>query len=72
MSVNSVEEGEDWYKQNFPRIPEELYGMMSRWSFGDLSSVTKKSVKNDKKRVKKGKKPKQGVEIKTGKFVVEF
>ena len=74
MSVNNVDDGIEWYRQNFPKIPEELYPIMARWNFGDLSQVTKKDVKNDKKRVKQGKKPKvcQGLEVKKGPFVVEF
>lgn len=74
MNVKSVEEGIDWYRQNFPKIPEELLEPMARWNFGDLSQITKKDVKNDKKRIARGKKPKvcQGLEVKTGNFVVKF
>ena len=74
MSVRSVEEGEVWYRENFPQIPEELYPIMARWNFGDLNTLTKKAVKNDKKRVKQGKKPKEcgGLEVKKGPFVVKF
>ena len=73
MSVNSVEEGIEWYRANFPKVPDDLLPLMARWSFGDLSEVTKKSIKNDTKRVKQGKKPKQkGLEVKQGPFVLEF
>ncbi len=73
MSVACVEEGIEWYRANFPKVPEDLLPLMARWSFGDLSEVTKKSVKNDTKRVKQGKKPKQkGLEVKQGPFVLEF
>lgn len=73
LSVNSIEEGIDWYKTHFPKIPDELYPIMSRWNWGDLSTLTKKDIKNDVKRLKKGKKPKQMcLEIKTGKFKVDF
>jgi hypothetical protein len=73
MSVNSVEDGVEWYRKNFPKVPDDLLPLMARWSFGDLSEVTKKSVKNDVKRVKQGKKPKnKGLEVKKGPIVVTF
>ena len=72
MSVNSVAEGEEWYRQNFPKVPDDLYSLMARWSFGDLSEVTKKSVKNKKKKdLKKNKKP-EGLQVEKGNFVVTF
>ena len=75
MSVSNLEEGEVWYRQNFPHMPDELYPIMARWNFGDLSKLTKKQVKNDKRRVARGKKPQTcdfGLEVKKGPFVVEF
>ena len=73
MNVKSVEEGEEWYRQNFPKVPDELYAIMARWNWGDLQDVTKKSIKNDKKRISKGKKPKSvAMTSKQGKFIVEF
>lgn len=74
MSVNTVDEGIEWYRTNFPKVPEELLPMMARWNFGDLREVTKKDVKNDKKRVNQGKKPKvcNTLEVKHGNFVVKF
>lgn len=74
MNVKSVEEGIIWYKNNFPKVPEELYPIMARWNWGDLSEVTKKDAKNDKKRVARGKKPKkcEGLTSKTGNFVIDF
>ena len=73
MSVNSIEEGIEWYKQNFPKVPEELYPIMARWNWGDLKDITKKDVKNNKKRIKQGKKSKiEGLTSKSGNFVVDF
>lgn len=73
MSVHTVEEGVEWYRQNFPKVPDELLFPMARWSFGDLSKLTRRAVKNDKKRTDRGKKgniPK--FEVKTGNYVIEF
>ena len=73
MKVTSVEEGEEWYRQNFPKVPEDLYQLMSRWSFGDLSETTKKSIKNKKKKdLKKKNKEPQGLQVEKGNFVVTF
>lgn len=73
MSVNSIEEGIEWYRQNYPNMPDELYPLMARWNWGDLGTLTKKDIKNDNKRIKKGKKPKQmGLEIKTGTYKIDF
>jgi len=73
MKVTSVEEGEEWYRQNFPKVPEDLYQLMSRWSFGDLSETTKKSIKNKKKKdLKKKNKEPQGLQVEKGSFVVTF
>lgn len=73
MSVNCVEEGVEWYRKNFPKVPDELLEPMARWSFGDLSKISRRAVKNDKKRTDKGKKSNLGgLAVKTGNFVVEF
>ena len=53
LSVKSVEEGINWYKQEFPMIPDELLPLMSRWNFGNLNEETKKSIKNNIKKLKK-------------------
>ena len=65
LSVKSVEEGIEWYRKEFPKIPEELYPLMSRWNFGNLNEETKKSVKNNKKKELKIKRKKLK-EIQTG------
>tara|TARA_R100000541_G_scaffold11969_3_gene20230 strand:- start:1642 stop:2091 length:450 start_codon:yes stop_codon:yes gene_type:complete len=73
LTVNSIEEGIEWYRTQFPQIPEDLYPIMARWNWGDLSTITKKDIKNDTKRINKGKKPKSMcLERKVGKFVVDF
>ncbi len=73
MSVNSIDEGIEWYRNNYPKIPEDLYPLMARWNWGDIGSMTKKEIKNDFKRVNKGKKPKQMIlEKETPNFVIDF
>lgn len=71
MNVKSVEEGIEWYRQHNPKIPEDLLPLMARWNWGDLSTITKKQVKNERK--KKAKKENKSLQIRRDKtFVVEF
>ena len=71
MNVKSVDEGIEWYREHNPKIPEDLLPIMARWNWGDLSTVTKKQVKNERK--KKKKKEGQRLQIRRDKtFVVEF
>jgi len=75
LQVKTIEEGIEWYRHLDPMIPDELLILMSRWSFGDLSTITKKQVKNEHKRaVKKGKKKGDinSIKIKRGPCVLTF
>jgi DNA repair ATPase RecN len=77
LQVNSVEEGAEWYKKEFPKLPDELCDIMGRWNWGELSTLTKKQLKNDKKKITKGKankKQKQlyNLGVKQGNFVLDF
>lgn len=65
LTVKTVEEGVEWYREYDPKIPEDLLPVMARWSFGDLSSITKKQIKNEKKKEKKKKKKddKRGITV---------
>ena len=50
---------------------------MGRWNWGELNTLTKKQLKNDKKKINKGnpnKKQKElyGLEAKKGNFVISF
>ena len=77
MNVKNVEEGADWYKKEFPKLPDDLCDIMARWNWGELDTLTKKKLKNDKKKIKSGKankKTKQlyNLEAKQGNFVLRF
>ena len=71
MSSQNLEDTEEWYRQKHPNLPEEYYGIMARYSTGQL--LTKKEAKNAiKKARKKNKDPPVGLQMKTGNFSVEF
>ena len=70
LSVKSVEEGINWYRNQFPKLPEELLPIIARYNWGE--PITKKSVKNEKKKLKKKEQKYSGYEKRTGSFVVDF
>lgn len=71
MSSQNLEDTEEWYRQKHPNLPEEYYGIMARYSTGQL--LTKKEAKNAiKKARKKNKEPPVGLQMRTGNFSVEF
>ena len=71
MSSTNLEDTEEWYRQKFPSLPEEYYGVMARYSTGQL--LTKKEAKNAiKKSKKKGKEAPVGLQMRKGHFEVRF
>ena len=65
--------GEKWYRNKYPNLPEDFYGVIARYTWGQPQ--TKKSIKNEKKKYekKKGKdKPPQGLSVLQGKFELNF
>ena len=68
-------EGEEFYRHKFPNLPEEFYGIIARYTWGE--KFTKKSLKNEvkkykKKGAKKGKPIPQGLTMLKGHFSVVF
>ena len=46
LSVGTLEEGEEWYRQHYPQMPDELLPMLARYSFGDLGTWTNKELED--------------------------
>ena len=67
-----LEDLASWFKQKYPRLPDEYHGILARYSTGQL--MTKKQTKNELKKLAKkpNKKPPVGLEIRQGKFEVDF
>ena len=56
IEEGDIDTGKEWYKHYDPKLPDELCEMMARHNWGDLKYMTKKSAKNQKKKLsKKGK-----------------
>tara|TARA_R110000824_G_scaffold222106_1_gene409469 strand:- start:6388 stop:6930 length:543 start_codon:yes stop_codon:yes gene_type:complete len=71
-TINNTETGELWYRESMPNLPEDFYGIIARYTWGQPQ--TKKSIKNEVKKIKKNpKKPiPQGLTVLKGKFSVSF
>jgi len=70
--IKTPEEGEVWYRNKYPELPEDFYGIIARYTWG--TPFTKKEVKNTTKKIKKkGKKEvPQGYSVLKGKFELDF
>jgi hypothetical protein len=67
FKVKSVEEGAEYYLKKNPDLPEGVAEIMSRYTFGDKQELKKQEPKSKKKKKKQDK-----LEVKHGKFVVDF
>ena len=76
IKEGDVDSGILWYKQHYPKVPDELIEIMARYNFGDLKYATRKSIRNNVKKYKKKFKNEppiaKGLTIKNGPVVVEF
>ena len=70
--ITNTTDGEQWYRDTYPNLPEDFYGIIARYTWGQ--PLTKKSIKNEVKKVRKNpKKPiPQGLTCLKGKFSVTF
>ena len=71
-TIDNSEQGEMWYRVKFPNLPEDFYGIIARYTWGQPQ--TKKSIKQETKKLKKNpKKPiPQGLTCLKGKFNLSF
>lgn len=67
FGVKTIEEGTDYYLRKNPELPEGVAEIMARYTFGTKQEEKKKNTKSKKKNKKEDK-----LEVKHGKFVVDF
>tara|TARA_R110000744_G_scaffold130917_1_gene238772 strand:+ start:1178 stop:1765 length:588 start_codon:yes stop_codon:yes gene_type:complete len=60
IQIDNELDGIEWYKLNHPKIPDDLLPIIARYHWGE--PITKKSVKNEKKKIQK-KMGKQGLTL---------
>jgi len=70
LQINNELDGIEWYRKHYPKLPEELLPIIARYNWGE--PITKKSVKNEKKKLKKKEQKYSGLQRKTGSFVIDF
>ena len=72
VAANSLENLTQVYREKYPNLPDEYHGILARYSTGQL--MTKKQTKQELKKLNK--KPNRetpiGLEIRDGKFLVDF
>ena len=64
IQITTEEEGVEWYRKHYPKIPEDLLPIIARYHWGE--PITKKGIKNEKKKIIK-KKQQQGLKVLTSK-----
>ena len=69
IQIKNETEGIEWYKLNYPKIPEELLPIIARYHWGD--NINKKTLKNEKKIITK-KLKKKGMTIEHKKIELRF
>jgi len=69
IQINNERDGALWYKNNYPRIPDDLIPIIARYHWGE--PITKKSIRNEKKKIIK-KANQKGLKIEHKKVSVEF
>tara|TARA_R110000822_G_scaffold15855_2_gene54329 strand:- start:2676 stop:3329 length:654 start_codon:yes stop_codon:yes gene_type:complete len=69
LNIKTEQDGAIWYKQHYPKIPDDLIPIISRYHWGD--PITKKSVKNERKKITK-KLQQKGLKIENKKVSVIF
>ena len=70
IQIKNEKDGALWYKMNYPRIPDDLIPIIARYHWGE--PITKKCIRNEKKKIIKKGKEQKGLQIKKGPVFVEF
>ena len=51
LQIRSEIDGMEWYKKNYPKMPDELLPIIARYHWGE--PITKKGIKKEKKKIEK-------------------
>ena len=70
--IKNPEQGEEWYRAKYPDLPDDFYGIIARYTWGQPQ--TKKSIKNEVKKVKKNPKKQLpvGLQVAQGNYTIDF
>ena len=64
IQITTEEEGVEWYKKHYPKIPDDLLPIIARYNWGE--PITKKGIKNERKKILR-KAQKKGLKVLTKK-----
>ena len=53
IEYGNIEAGKQWYLNKFPKLTEDFAYLLARYNWGDLKYATKKSLKNERKKLVK-------------------
>ena len=69
LQITTEEEGLEWYAKHYPKIPTDLLPIIARYHWG--LAITKKGIKNEKKKIVK-EAEKQGLQVIKKPIIVKF
>ena len=78
IQEGEVDKGKAWYLYHYPKLTEDMAELLARYNWGDMKFMTKKSIRNDRKKYakkhnkQKGVKDDNGVKVQKGAFLVTF
>ena len=68
FSIKTVEEGTEWFLRKNPELPDGVAEILARYTWGTKQEEKKESTKSKKKKTNQS----DGLEVRHGKFMVEF
>lgn len=69
LQIDNIEDGIIWYKQHYPKIPDDLLPIIARYHWGN--AINKHTMKKEKKALKK-QRNKKLYSIKKGEFKITW
>ena len=73
FDINNIVDGKAWFKEKYPKLPEEYWEIMAKYQFDE--PFTKKQLKNAVKKLSKKGKTKENIEglkITRNKVLISF
>lgn len=69
IQIETEEQGIEWYKIHYPKIPDDLLPIIARYHWG--KPITKKGLKNERKKIEKNL-SKRGLSVEHKKVSISF
>lgn len=73
LSIDNFDNAKEFYKEKYPNLPEEYWEIMAKYHLSGGQGYQKKQIKNEIKRMKKGKKSEiEGLKVVRNKVTIDF